>query len=278
MSFKTIFSIIGVDQDGSDLVAAAELSDRSNAHLNAVVVACVPPAPIGEVVGKAYSTWSMDWEAENKRLEDRTASHVEFLTGRGLRGDVQPLYCLDGTVDEEVATRACYADVSLIGPDLLKDDFLLKRVLDGALFQSPAPVILAPKGRPVDLAPKTVLVAWNAGLEAGKALRQAMDMLIGAKSVHVVLVDPQATTHAMGQEPGADVATLLARHGVETTVDVLASGGRETGEVIRQHAVDIGADLIVMGAYGHSRLRERIFGGVTNSMIENPGIPVLLAH
>jgi nucleotide-binding universal stress UspA family protein len=82
----------------------------------------------------------------------------------------------------------------------------------------------------------------------------------------------------MGQEPGADIATYLARQGVKATVDVVASSGRETSDVLRQQAADINADLIVMGGYGHSRMREWIFGGVTKSMIENPPVPVLLAH
>ena len=278
MPFKTILSIIGVDQDKADLAAAAELSARASAHLTAVVVGCVPPAPFGYVAGEAYSAWSLDWEAENKRLEDRVAKLQEFLKNKGLQGDIQPLYCLRGVVAEEIARRASYADVSLLGPGLLKDDFLRDRVVDGALFQSPAPVLLAPKDKQVELAPKTVLVAWNAGLQAGKALRQSLEMLLGAESVHVVLVDPQATPYAMGQEPGADIATFLSRHGVKTTVDVIASGGHQVDEALRQHALDINADIIVMGAYGHSKLREWIFGGTTRSIIANPGFPVLLAH
>ena len=278
MSFKTILSISGVDHPGSDLIAAAELSERVGAHLAAVVIACVPPPPMGDLVGQPYSTWSFEWQDASKRLEDRTSEFRELLAGKGLRGDVQPIYCMQSDVDEEIGKRALYADVSIVGADLLKDDFFLNRVLNGALFQSPAPVILGSKGTTVNLSPKKVLIAWNSGAEAGKALRDAMEMLVGADDVRIAIVDPQATTDAMGQEPGADVAAFLARHGVAVSVDVLASGGRETGAVLRQHAVDLNADLIVMGAYGHSRMRERIFGGVTKSMIDNAVVPVLLAH
>lgn len=278
MSFKTILSIIGVDERNSDLIAASELCQRTGAHLSAIVVASVPPAPFGDVTGAAYSTWSIAWEEENKRVEERTAELTTLLGHKDLPGDVQSVYCLQGSIDEEVAQRARYADVSLIGGELIRDEFLFHRVLDGALFQSPSPVILAPKGKPVELAPKTVLLAWNSSLEAGKAMRHAMEMLIEADNVHIVLVDPVATTDAMGEEPGADVATYLVRHGVKATVDVVAGGGREIGDVLRQQATDIDADFIVMGGYGHSRMREWIFGGVTKSMIENPPVPVLLAH
>jgi nucleotide-binding universal stress UspA family protein len=81
-----------------------------------------------------------------------------------------------------------------------------------------------------------------------------------------------------GAEPGADIAAYLARHGLTVTVDQLAGGGRPVADVLKQHATDIGADLIVMGAYSHSRIRERIFGGVTRSFIEGARLPVLMAH
>jgi nucleotide-binding universal stress UspA family protein len=278
MPFKTMLSITGVDQDDADLINDAELCNRFDVHLNAVVVGCVPPAPIGEVATVAYSNWSYDWEAENSRLEERTAKLSGMLADKGLKGDVQALFCLQAAVADEIGNRACYSDASIIGAGLLNDTFLLKRVLDGALFQSPAPVILAPKTMMVDLAPKTVLLAWSPGVEAGRALRHSMEMMAGAESVHVVVVDPLVTSYADGQEPGADIATFLARHGVKTIVDVLAGGGRQVDDVLSIHALEIGADLIVMGAYGHSRMREWIFGGTTRSMIEHHSVPVLLAR
>jgi nucleotide-binding universal stress UspA family protein len=99
-----------------------------------------------------------------------------------------------------------------------------------------------------------------------------------ADSVHVTLIDPQATHTGNGPEPGADIAAYLARHGCKVTVDRLPSSGYTVAEALRQHAVDISADLVVMGAYGHSRLRERIFGGVTKSMIDEAALPILMAR
>jgi nucleotide-binding universal stress UspA family protein len=278
MPFKTIFNIVGVDESAGDLLAAAALCQRTGAHLTAAVVACVPPAPFGDITGAAYSAWSVAWEAESKQVEDRTAELRSLLSEKNLPGEVIPLYCLRSSIDEEVARRARYADLSLIGEGLMQDEFLFRQVLEGVLLQSPAPVILAPAGRPVDLAPQTVLVAWNASLEAGAAVRHAMEMLVGAADVRIVLVDPLAESNETGQEPGADIATFLARHGVKATVDVIASGGHAVDDALRRHAADINADLVVMGGYGHSRMRELIFGGVTRSMIEKPAIPVLLAH
>jgi nucleotide-binding universal stress UspA family protein len=92
------------------------------------------------------------------------------------------------------------------------------------------------------------------------------------------MVDPSAALRASGEEPGADIAAYLARHGINVTVDTLPSAGRSVVQVLQQHAVDVASDVIVMGAYGHSRLRELVFGGVTRSMLEAARPPVLMAH
>ena len=103
-------------------------------------------------------------------------------------------------------------------------------------------------------------------------------MLTKAKFVHVTLVDPDTNSAMNGPEPGADVGAYLARHGVKVIVDRLPSGGDPIATVLNQHAVDVSADLVVMGGYGHSRLRERVFGGVTKSMIDAPKFPILMAR
>ena len=103
-------------------------------------------------------------------------------------------------------------------------------------------------------------------------------MLTGADDVRLVLVDPVQGEDYHGDEPGADAAAYLARHGVKVTIDRLPRMNQSVSEVLRQHAVDTSAELLVMGAYGHSRLRERLFGGVTKSMISEPPLPLLLAR
>lgn len=278
MPFKTILAVNGADHGSADMLAAAEMAESAGAHLNALVVASLPPPPAGDFFGQAYSAWSLMWRDENEQVEGRAAELGRHLAEHGRAADIQTIYCIDTEIDREVGIRARYADLCLLGPVMLRDRALLKRVLDGLLFDSPVPVLLVPEGTKPDLSPKTVMVAWNARLEASSALHKAMELVLRAADVRVVLVDPDATQSAAGEEPGADVAAYLARHGVRATVDVLASGGREPGDVLQQHARDCGAGLIVMGAYGHSRLRERVFGGTTQWMIENPAVPVLMAR
>jgi nucleotide-binding universal stress UspA family protein len=109
-------------------------------------------------------------------------------------------------------------------------------------------------------------------------MRESLEILAGANEVRLILVDPAEGEDHHGAEPGADAAAYLARHGVKVTVDRLPSSSHAVAEVLRRHAVDTSAELMVMGAYGHSRLRERIFGGVTKSMLESQSLPILMAR
>jgi nucleotide-binding universal stress UspA family protein len=125
---------------------------------------------------------------------------------------------------------------------------------------------------------RKVIIAWDASVEASKAVRDAIGLMQAADEVHAVLIDPVPSFEGHGPEPGADLATYLGRHGIAATVHRLPREGKETGAMLRRTAGDLGADLIVMGGFGHSRLRQRIFGGTTTSMMKEVSVPVLMAH
>jgi nucleotide-binding universal stress UspA family protein len=161
---------------------------------------------------------------------------------------------------------------------MLAAGMLKEKTIEGALFSSGKPVLLLPEGAAPSLSPERVMVAWDSRIEASRAVREALPILKGAQEVRLVLVDPEESEAAHGQEPGADAALYLARHGVRVGVDRLPGSGRPVADVLGRHAGDMGAQMIVMGAYGHSRLRQRILGGVTRSMIENPPLPIFMAR
>ena len=137
----------------------------------------------------------------------------------------------------------------VLGQELFAQTVLRGKVLDGALFSSGKPVLVIPEGATASLRPKRVMIAWDSRLEASNAVSRAMDLLKTAHDVHVVLVDPVKGESEQGAEPGADIATYLARHGVKVTVDQLSSQGGSIVDTLRQQAVDMAADMMVMGAY-----------------------------
>jgi nucleotide-binding universal stress UspA family protein len=277
MSYKTILSVTGTHQSDDDLQAAAELCASADAHLSALIVALSAPPPIGEYAATVSVSWLEERNREIAKLDQQALDAKALLAQTGISFDVDTIYTEMAWSDDEIGERASYADIAVLGPGLKLDPELRARAIDGCLFKSARPVFIVPKRGTPTLSPKTIVLAWDSRLEAVRAAREAVDMMKHAE-VHVTLVDPQASSARNGEEPGADVAAYLARHGIAVTVDRLASGGRPVAEVLDQHALDVSADLLVMGGYSHSRLRERLFGGVTKAMLESSIVPVLMTH
>ncbi|MGF6158231.1 nucleotide-binding universal stress UspA family protein [Ensifer sp. KUDG1] len=278
MTYKTILAVVGVDHSAEDLRAAAQVCASANAHLSLLIVKLAASPPIGDFAAAISIDWLNERQREVDKLESCVARATDILTREGISFSVETKYTEAAWADDEIGERARYADLTLAGDGLMLDPELRSRTIDGTLFNSARPVLVLPKGKPARLDPKTVVLAWNSRLEAARAVREALDLLKGAKTVHVTMVDPRSSSGKNGEEPGADIAGYLARHGVSVSVERLPSGGHRVDDVINRFASDVAADLIVMGAYGHSRMRERVFGGVTRSMLENAVVPVLMAH
>ena len=138
---------------------------------------------------------------------------------------------------------------------------------------------LAPAAHPA--AAQNVLISWNGSKEASRAVSAALPLLQWAKQVHVAVFDAQLHAAEHGDHPGADILEYLARHGVQARLLLLDGGATrrgDIGEALLSQAADLSADLLVMGAYGHSRLRETILGGVMRTVLQSMTIPVLMAH
>jgi nucleotide-binding universal stress UspA family protein len=147
--------------------------------------------------------------------------------------------------------------------------------------------VLLSCGRPVLFVPyagrfarvgKRVLIAWNASPEAARAVSDALPLLARADAVDVVAFDPDRTGSDHGEVPGADIGLFLARHGVKVSVARQGGTGIDVGSQILSRAADNGSDLIVMGGYGHTRIRELVLGGATRTLLESMTVPVLMSH
>jgi nucleotide-binding universal stress UspA family protein len=122
-----------------------------------------------------------------------------------------------------------------------------------------------------------VVIAWNRSNEAMAAIRAALPLLKAAETVSLAVIDPPSHG-AERSDPGGMLCQMLARHGVHVDVAVLAKTMPRVTDVLNRHITDQAADLLVMGAYGHSRLREALFGGATREMLQLCPIPMLMAH
>jgi nucleotide-binding universal stress UspA family protein len=177
-----------------------------------------------------------------------------------------------------VAQRARFADLVILpkpyGPGRGPAE---EAILEAALFDGQAPVLVMPDGRSDPPKLDRIVAAWNQAPEALVAVRRALPLLKQAKFVDITIIDPPVHG-AERSDPGGMLSQFLARHGVRADVTVLARTLPSVVEVLNRHATDIEADLVVMGAYGHSRFREAILGGATRDMLEQAKVPVFMAH
>ncbi|MBV9429172.1 MAG: universal stress protein [Bradyrhizobiaceae bacterium] len=165
-------------------------------------------------------------------------------------------------------------DLAVVGQDEPETEQSEALVAEGALFESGRPLILVPYIHKTGLKLDRVMVCWDGSRPAARALADAMPLLTRARQVDVVIV-AQAKSEEI---PGADVAEHLARHGVNVTVQRIAPGDLDVKDTLLNYAADSTADMIVMGGYGHSRMREFILGGVTRGMLASMTVPTLMSH
>lgn len=278
MSFKTVFLTVGATQDDAEIDRAVAICAGLGAHLALLALGIAPPPPVSPYGVVSNDLWAGEIRDGQVSARGRKTEIEARLANAGIAFSVEAQYIDRGAVTSLAARFARYADLTLVTPQVAGFESMQGWVMNGALFESGRPMLLLPAGTSVFPKVRTLMIGWDASVQAAKAVRDAIGLMKQAESVHAVLIDPVPTFDGHGPEPGADLATYLGRHGIKATVHRLPKEGKETGEILRRTAGDLGADLMVMGGYGHSRLRERFFGGSTTDMIRSTTVPVLMAH
>ena len=252
------------------------LAQEHGAHLIGVFIQ--PEAPMTPSESFARGTGIQDViDAHRARFERIEAEHralfEEIVRRQGIRSEWRSVSYLSS----DVAEHAHYADLAVIARSATAAQVAgTAGFVESLVLSSARPVIVfPPHGAATRL--RRIVVGWNAGREAIRAVADALPFLVRAQAVEVLVVDPQRHPDH-GQEPGADIARHLARHATTVEVLRLSSGGEGVGRVLLSRAADFGADLLVMGAYGHSHLSEWMFGGVTRTVLREAGLPVLMSR
>lgn len=259
---------------------AAELARRNGAHLVGLFVVDVmlpvlaaSDASSGAVLAEMIDRMRNDALAEAAKVE---AAFNETIRREGLSGEWR---LAEGSGAELVSLHARYADLTVLG-QASPDDGLptATAILSAALFDSGRPVLVVPYAGDFATIGTRVLIGWNASAQAARAANDAIPVIAPGAKVIVSSVNPRRGIDGHGEEPGADIARHLARHGLAVEVEHTVAPEVGAGDLLLNRASEISADLIVMGAYGHSRLRETILGGVTRTLMKQMTAPVLMAH
>lgn len=282
MPCKTLLTVVtAFDEPTASLTAlnaAIDYARQNDAHLEVLAVG-IDDSQLGYFYAGAsmlvmQETFSRA-EAGSVDVETRVR---ERLASEDIRWSVDRAVSQIGGLSVLVGQRARFADMVMLplpyGPDASPAG---EAALEAALFEADVPVMVLPRGLDPVPEPNRIVVAWNDSPEALAAIRQALPLLQKAQAVNIAIIDPPA--YGINQaEPGADLSQWLARHGVRSEISVLAKTLPRVSEVMLRHLRDQNADLLVMGAYGHSRFRQAILGGATREILEHATTPVLMAR
>ncbi|HEY5598217.1 MAG TPA: universal stress protein [Kiloniellales bacterium] len=278
MSFKNL--LVHLDDSRAcvgRLAAAIDLARAYEAHLTGLYVsaeAFLPAGVRGEVPAHLIAA------LEEQRVQRAQAAMAQFsatmeksgvsFEGRTERGAAPQ-------IADVISLHARYADLVILGqpePDTPSD--VDGHLAEGVVLSSGRPGLVIPYIGAGKTLGRRVLVAWDAGREAARAVNDALPFLRRADKVMILVISPHKGNH--GPEPGADIALHLARHGVRAEAQHLTAGDLSVGNALLSRLADLDIDLLVMGAYGHSRVREWILGGATREIFRQMTVPVLMSH
>ncbi|WP_417710984.1 universal stress protein [Roseibium aggregatum] len=280
MTYKTILAITERDVSADTIGKALGVSRAFDAHLTLLPIGEVPNLPFYGSGGHGYiDIWAKEFDQRKTELIALASRLEDQLTREGISFDVRPVLSSEAREDNLVARHAIYCDLAVVLRSAENGlNSIEKNAIDGALFDSGRPVLYVPNAFTSDRIGTKVAIAWNSRREAARAVSDALPFLKAAEEITLLLVDPVVGDNDHGEDPGSDIATVLARHGLGVNVQSVVSADRSVSEALLDSLRELGADLLVMGAYGHSRLRQNILGGTTREMLEQTNTPLFLSH
>ena len=281
MTYKTIsVSLNAVSRVESILNFIGDFAQDQDAYLVGLYV--IPAVRIypdisGAVAPQVFEEYREFFQERSRQVR----SIFEDITHRmGLRSEWRSVNSSSPLISDSTIDHGRESDLIIVSevgspPDEtgIEADFMERIVM-----ASGRPVLLVPKSGVVGPLQGNALVGWNGSREAARAAFDAIPLLRRMDKVTIIWVDPQKVFEAPGAVPGAELAVVLARHGINAVAEGFPTAGLSEGEALSMRARDLGANLLVMGAYGHTRLREYVFGGTTRFMLNEILTPTLMSH
>jgi len=279
MPFKTIVAIIQSERDVARVLdVAIPFAERHESHLIGVHAEALA-MPYTTAVGFPDTEFiQANSELCNERAEKIQKAFLNRIETSGVSFEWRSFESFSGDSALSGVDSARCADlviVSQAAPDA-KDS--LAADIDSLIYEAGRPVLVVPHSAPLISTFRHILIAWNGSREAARAAFDALPFIIEAEQTEILVVDPVETASQSSDAAGAEIAAAFARHGAKVSVSVQDSRGHTVDAVIHQKIVETGADLLVMGAYSHSWLREFLFGGVTRSVLQAGDVAILLSR
>jgi nucleotide-binding universal stress UspA family protein len=280
MTIKDILALaVRLEDDEPALRAAALLAGRFEAHATALILAVHAASNYAPEIAP-LSRVLEDLAAGARGMAARERSRIEAWLNEGPhKFEIRDLLIEHALVRRELLAHARSADLSIVTRAAAPaSDRAHIDLLDAVLFGSGRPVLLMPPEWRGERLFDTVVVGWDAKREAARAVHDALPLLRLARDVVIATVDAKPSSGGHGLAPGKDLAIHLGRHGVTARVNNMDGMGRSEGRALLDCAIAVGADMLVLGAYGHSRAEEWLLGGVTRELTQTSPLPLFMSH
>ncbi|WP_029010953.1 universal stress protein [Azospirillum halopraeferens] len=257
---------------------AARLAADNDAHLTGLYVIAHAPLPAYVAAELPEDVRDAQRRADEERAVAAGRDFDDRMRRFGLT-DRSEWRVVRGDPTTAAALHGRYADLLVVGQvDPRRDRDVPVAMPQDLVFDCGRPVLVVPYAGSFATVGERVLVGWNASREAARAVADALPLLSRAKRVVVLAVNPAPGAAGLGDEPGADIARHLSRHGCKVEAAHITTHQVEPGDTMLNTIADESCDMVVMGAYGRSRLRELVLGGMTRYMLQHMTVPVLLTH
>lgn len=281
MSYKTILVHVDATPESAERTrVAAQIAATFEAHLVGVAPTGLPAAYL---MPGGYGEAMVDMAQILAQQRDNASAALAAFDSAAERHGVQSRETR--MVEEESGVALClharYGDLVILsqGDSPAPPAFERSDVAPYVLLHAGRPVLMLPHPGPTGAIGNRILVAWDASVSAMRAVNDALPLLRRAATVEILVFTPAQPDQRKGEQPGTDLAQYLARHHVNVVVTELAAPSDMTiGDSLLAHAALSQADLLVMGGYGHTRLRELVLGGVTRAVLGAMTLPVLMSH
>ncbi len=287
MAIRTVLVSAGSTEESQVLLKSAfHLAKDLAAHLHVLHVRADPRETI-PLLGEGMSVGMIDdmtriAEDEcNKRAQRARAQYDECVAtfsapvndNPAAQGFSVSWIEAGGREDEVLAQYGRLVDLIIVARPNVEAEVGRTLILNAALFDSGRPALVIPPGGTQKIG-KRVVVSWNGSAQSARAVSSALPVLKAADEVSIFTIESQKTAG----HPSAGMAEYMAYHGIDCSIRTLSGSGTSVGEALLKEVETIGADLIVMGAYTHSRMRQLILGGVTRCVLEKANVPLFMAH
>lgn len=269
MAFQTIIAFIRSEGEAHRILSAANLVAKTATNAHIIGLYTIPsPMVYADPTGFADATLFEAHEKHHKENSEKISTLFSTeMKGYGLSHEFRIIRSQYASPSTGVTQSALRADIIIAGQPDPDDPDTMNDATDPLVMESGRPVLFVPFAFSAPQSLSKILVAFNGKREASRAAFDALPLLEMAETVEVIWVNPKESAAYDDSIPGTPLADALARHGVNVTATPLPSHGLSDEEAIRQRVMNNGADMLVMGAYSQSRLKEWVFGGVTSSIM-----------